>query len=254
MVHFLGEFPVGFKDKVDSERDDVLVVSYPAKVDKDSLPEGITTLIAVSHGFDNVDRSLLQEHGIEFHRIPTGARDVAEFCISTAIHVLRSIPLSSVDSWTQKTGSRLQGKTWGVLGLGVIGKEVAGLAEALGCKILAHDPYVEDSRCVPLKKLFEADVVSIHVPLNEETRGMVGKKLLADFEGVLVDVSRGGVVDLEALQDSKINGAALDVFPKEPYPDDLPEGNILTTPHMASMTEERWSEAVNEVNRITAST
>jgi D-3-phosphoglycerate dehydrogenase len=257
MVQLLGEFPESFTDTLGSDHQDVLVVRYPEKVDEHTVPEGVRMVIAVSHGTDNVDAEFLQEKGIEFHRVPVAARDVTEFCVSAAIALLRRLPVSSVEDWTRPEGHRLEGRTWGVVGLGVVGQEVVKLADALGCKVLAYDPYVKDDAIVgSLDALAGVDIVSVHVPLTQETQKLVGKEFLAKFEGVLIDVSRGGVVDTEAvlaaLSDGTLFGAALDVFPEEPYPGSIIEEglNLIATPHVAANTAERWGDAAREVMHL----
>ena len=255
MAILLGDFPRSFVDALEEDRQDVLVVKYPERVDENTLPPGVKVVIAVSHGIDNIDVEFLKKEGIELYRVATGATDVVEFCVAAAVTLLRRLPLASMGDWTRPEGKRLKGKTWGIVGLGLIGKELAETVESLGCKVMAYDPYVEDDRNVPLDEIAKADIVSIHVPLTEETKGMIGEDFLSKFSGVLIDVSRGGVVDteavIEALKQGTIFGAALDVFPEEPYPLLESEGlNLLATPHIASNTEDRWADAAREVNRV----
>jgi D-3-phosphoglycerate dehydrogenase len=256
MVRLLGRFPQSFTEALGEDRQDVLVVRHPELVNENTLPRGITQVITVSHGVDNIDLKFLEKEGIEFCRVPVGATDVAEFCIGAAITLLRRLPVASMGDWTRPEGRRLNGKTWGIVGLGVIGKELAGIVKALGCDVIAYDPYVEDEIVVEsLDEIAKADIVSVHTPLTEETKSMVGADFISKFEGVFIDVSRGGVVDteavLEALKRGTIFGAALDVFPEEPYPMVVAEGlNLLATPHIASNTEDRWADAANEVNRV----
>lgn len=257
MVQLLGEFPGEFADALPEGNDDVLVVRWPEKVDEGTVPPGVQKVIAVSHGTDHVDADFLERKGIEFKRVPVAARDVAEFCLGAAVVLLRRLPVSSAKDWTRPQGRRLEGRTWGIVGLGVVGRELAGMLDAAGCLVKAYDPYVEDECCVDsLEELAGADVVSVHTPLTEETRGLIGKDFLSSFEGVLIDVSRGGVVDteaaLEALNQGSLFGAALDVYPEEPYPGVLIEEgvNLLATPHIAANTRERWVDAAAEVSRL----
>lgn len=259
MVQLMGDFPPEFTDALSGDGDDVLVVRYPEKVNGDTLPPGIRAVVAVSHGTDNVDEEFLKREGIDFHRVPVAGRDVAEFCVAAAVVLLRRLPVSSVADWARPEGRRLRGRTWGIVGLGVVGKELAKLLDRMGCRIKAFDPYVNADVCIDsLAELSDADVVSVHVPLTGETRHLVDGDFLSSFEGVLIDVSRGGVVDtenvLEALKANTLAGAALDVFPEEPYPGVLLEEglNLLATPHIAANTRERWRDAAAEVNHLTS--
>jgi D-3-phosphoglycerate dehydrogenase len=148
---------------------------------------------------------------------------------------------------------RLAGQTLGVVGLGAIGREVARKAQALGLQILAHDPYaqVEPSSGVELVELGEllgaSDYVTLHCPLNDSTRGLVGPAELAAMKptAYLLNLSRGPVVQQEALvhalRSGEIQGAALDVLDREPPdPDDpiLALDNVIVTPHASSWSVE----------------
>ena len=255
MVRLLGTFPKSFTDAHEEDNQEVLVVKHPEVVDENTLPEGINTVISVSHGIDNIDTEFLKQKGIELYRITTGTADAAEFTVAAAIALLRRIPVAEMEDWTRPEGRRLAGKTWGIVGMGKIGKALAEMVEALGCEVIAFDPYVEDDRIVDsLDEIAKADIVSIHVPLTDETKGLINTEFISKFSGVFIDVSRGGVVDtvavIEALKQGTMFGAALDVFPEEPYHMIEGEGlNIMATPHIASNTEDRWAEAAKEVNR-----
>ncbi|TRO61935.1 hypothetical protein E2P64_00165 [Candidatus Bathyarchaeota archaeon] len=256
MVQLLGDFPQSFVEALSEDHQDVLVVRAPELVNENTLPQGITKVVTVSHGMDHVDVDFLKRKGVEFHRVPVGATDVAEFCIAAAITLLRRIPVADMGDWTRPEGRRLAGKTWGLVGFGVVGKAVAEVAESLGCEVFIYDPYVEDDRAVAsLDEIAKADIVSVQVPLTEKTKGLIGADFASKFDGVFIDVSRGGVVDtpaiLEALKQGTLFGVALDVFPEEPYPMVEAEGlNLLATPHIASNTEDRWADAAKEVNRV----
>jgi glyoxylate reductase len=152
-------------------------------------------------------------------------------------------------------GRDLNGKTLGIVGLGAIGLAVARRALGFGMRVIytsrQRKPQVEDSLGVSWRELpqllTEADFVSLHVALNEETRGLIGKPELAKMkrEAVLINTARGGVLDqaalLHALQDGRIGGAALDVFESEPLPPDHPLlalDNVVVAPHLGSATVE----------------
>ena len=256
MVQTMGDFPDTFIHALDEDHQDILVIRHPAKLSADTLPEGITKVFAISHGTDNIDLPMLKEKGIEFHRIATGAIDVAEFCVSNAIALLRKIHMSSLEGWVKPEGKRLKGKTWGLVGLGLIGKELVHLLDKLGCKIKAYDPYVDSELVVKdLKELLDCDVVSIHVPLSDETVGLITKDFIDSYSGIILDVSRGTIVDthavLEALQGGTLYGAALDVYPEEPYSGIPTKGmNLIATPHIASLTSDHWQDAAAKLMQL----
>src|SRR3990172_1433601 len=159
--------------------------------------------------------------------------------------------------WDKKsfTGTELCGKTLGLVGAGRIGGEVARRARAFGMRVLVHDPFLNAERARALDVeiatlddvLEKGDVISVHVPLTEITRNLVGEAQIARMKrGVLLlNVARGGVVDeqalLSALQSGQVGGAALDVFETEPLPSDHPFRtlpNVVLTPHLGASTSE----------------
>ena len=187
---------------------------------------------------------------------------VAELGVGMVIGLLRNIPQTAERCRAGQTkdglvGCELKGKTVGIIGLGKIGKRSAELYHAFGCEILAssrtvHEDYPDYIRQVSKQELLEkSDVVILHCPLNDSTRGMIDKTALESMKStaVLVNLARGPVVktqDLaDALNNGVIAGAAIDVFDKEP-PLDLDEPllhakNIIVTPHIAFASKESMS-------------
>ena len=183
---------------------------------------------------------------------------VAELCISFMIHLLRNVDRTQERCRSGGTkdglvGNLLCGKTVGIVGAGAIGKRVAALCRAFGCSVLAFsrsavsDPAIDAQ--VSLDELLQrADIVSLHCPLTEQTRGMIGREQLAQMQrhAILINTARGGVVDsvalAEALERGEIAGAACDVFETEPpLPTDHPllhSPNTIVTPHIAFASEE----------------
>lgn len=215
-------------------------------------------------GLDNIDVEACKARGVEVFPA-TGANDlaVAEYVIATAMLLLRGAYHSTAamiaGEWPRQglIGGELAGRTMGLVGFGAIAREVGWRAQALGMQIVAHDPHLDIShpawqlaRNVSLDGLLEiADVVSLHVPLTEATRRMIGARQLASMKkgAVLVNAARGGVVDEDALavalREGRIVGAALDVFETEPLTAEagarfagLP--NLILTPHIAGVTAE----------------
>ena len=158
-------------------------------------------------------------------------------------------------------GMELEGKKFGVIGTGAIGMRTARIAQAFGCEVLAWSRTKKDMPQVaymPLEELLAAcDIISLHVPLTEETRGLIGEKELALMKesAVLINTARGPVVDsnalAEALQSGKIAGAAVDVFETEPpVASDHPllqAKNLIATPHVAFATKEAMVKRAHTV-------
>lgn len=216
-------------------------------------------------GLDNIDLPACKARGIDvIPALGANAQAVAEYVVGTAMLLLRGLRGSSDEvaagAWPRprmSDGREVGGKTLGLLGFGDIGRRTARLAQAVGMRVLAHDPMLDaasplwaqaDVGCRSLDDLLgESDVLSLHVPLTPATRGLLDAARLARMrEGsVLINTARGGVVDetalARALRDGHLAGAALDVFEHEP----LPAGsvlagvpNLLLTPHIAGVTRE----------------
>ena len=185
---------------------------------------------------------------------------VAELCISFMIQLLRKIKENEVNCREGKTkivGNLLQGKTVGIIGVGKIGKRVAHLCKAFGCKVIVYNRSIVNDNSidkqVELKELLqESDIVSLHCPLTNKTEGMIEKKELSLMKktAILINTARGNIVkseDLkEALETGVISGAACDVFEEEPplSPDYnlIHPKNIILTPHMAFASIESLEE------------
>jgi len=216
-------------------------------------------------GLDNIDVPGCEARGMKV--IPaTGAnaQSVAEYVIGSAMLLLRGIyqhnAALAAGKWPRaalSNGRETAGKTLGLVGFGSIGQLTAKLAKALGMQVIAHDAMLPAGhaayaahgvRAVGLDELVaNADVVSLHVPLVDSTRGLFGAERIARMKkgAVLVNTARGGIVDeaavAAALRSGALGGAALDVFAQEPLPSaphfaDCP--NLVLTPHVAGVTAE----------------
>ncbi len=222
-------------------------------------------------GVDNIDVEAATRRGIAVLNAP-GANTVsaAEHTIALLLSLLRKIPWAATSmqagQWDRKRfpGSELRGKRLGLVGLGRVGVHVAAIARAFGMTVVAHDPYLPDAQAremgitlLDLDELLEsADVVSLHVPLTDETRGLMNRERLAKLKptAVLVNAARGALVDdaalLEALEHGKLAGAALDVFEPEPLHADSPlrkVDKLLLTPHLAASTSEAQERVASEI-------
>jgi D-3-phosphoglycerate dehydrogenase len=243
---------------------DVLLVRSGFKVHRELLEIAprLKVISRVGAGLDNIDVAYARKKGIEVFNVEgANALSVAEHTIAFVLALAKN--LFDFDrrvrkgEWDIRYAYRtfeIQGKTLGVVGFGLIGRETARLALGLGMRVLFYDPFVEGEFGLPVERmnslgdlLRESDFVSLHTPLNEHTRGMIGEKELKCMKptAFLINVSRGAVVDTYALcmalQEKWIAGAATDVFTEEPPPTNhalFSLENIILTPHVAGLTRE----------------
>lgn len=209
----------------------------------------------VGVGLDSIDLAAAERRGVRVAwRSGTNSRSVAELVVAFAIALLRHLPRVTRElregAWSQPTGSILTGKTVGIVGFGNVGADLARLLAAFECSILAHDlrqQQVEGVTWLPVDDLLaEADIVSLHLALDDSTRGLLDRRRLSLLRpsAILINTSRGGLVDeaalAEMLREQRLAGAAFDVFATEPPGDiellRLP--NFLGTPHIGGSTEE----------------
>ncbi len=231
--------------------------------------EKLEVIARAGAGLDNIDTNAASDAGVVVTYAPReNSISVAELTIGLMLCLARKIPAAHTDTsqgnWNRKafTGIELFGKTLGVIGLGQIGTMVASRARAFGMTIIAHDDYVAadaahvkelEAKLVSLDELLQnADFVTTHVPLTEQTRAMFDQKRfgLMKPSAMFINTSRGEVVDeealLHALQRKEIAGAALDVRSVEP-PKQSPLSeleNVILTPHIAAFTEEAQDRVV----------
>lgn len=243
-----------------------LVVRNRTRV-TDALLVGAPRLACVGRlgvGLDNIDLSAAAARGVTVYPA-TGANDVAvaEYVLAATLMLLRGAYAATADvtagAWPRQAlmGREAMDKRLGLVGFGAIAREVARRARVFGFTIAAHDPYRTDddpawgeAERLPLAELFAtSDVVSLHVPLTETTRRMIGAEALAQMKpgAVLINTARGGVVDeaalAAALRDGRLGGAALDVFETEPLTAEAGRifagvPNLILTPHIAGVTAE----------------
>jgi D-3-phosphoglycerate dehydrogenase/(S)-sulfolactate dehydrogenase len=216
-------------------------------------------------GVDNVDLDAATRRGVVVMNTPGGSSvTVAELALAMILSLYRHVPSATASvkagKWEKKRfqGREIAGKTLGVVGIGNIGSVLVDRARAMKMRVVAYDPFITPEAAakmgaalVDLDTLWrEADVVSLHVPLSEQTRHLVRAETLARMKkgAILVNCARGGIVDERALAESlaagHLGGAALDVFEKEPPPADHPLfalDNLVCTPHIGASTEEAQS-------------
>jgi D-3-phosphoglycerate dehydrogenase / 2-oxoglutarate reductase len=225
----------------------------------DAGPLRVVVRFGSGSGTDNVDMAAARRRGVRVAATPgANARSVAELAIGLLLALARHLVLHDREvrsgSWSRHTGIELAGRRLGVVGYGAVGRQVADIARALGMEVVATDPEIREAD-VPLvgleTLLASSDAVTLHTPLTDDTRGMIGAAELDRMgpQALLVNTSRGGLVDeralTEALAGGRIRGAAFDTFEREP-----PEGsrlleldNFVASPHAGGATVEAVSRA-----------
>jgi D-3-phosphoglycerate dehydrogenase / 2-oxoglutarate reductase len=209
----------------------------------------------VGVGLDTIDLEEAERRKINVENTPDGPTEaVAELTIGLIIDLLRKICVHDrkvkEGLWIKMSGNLLNKKIVGIIGFGRIGRRLSELLEPFQVSIIFYDPYVakgtENSVKVELDYLLKSsDIVTLHLPYTEETNGILsnGKLALMKKTAFLINVSRGGLVDEEALycflKEGKLAGAAMDTFVQEPYHGDLCQcENVTITPHVGSFTQE----------------
>ena len=243
---------------------DAVLVRSATRITRESLAlaDRLIVIGRAGVGVDTIDVDAATERGVAVLTAPAGNTvSAAELTLALMLSLARHVPAADrsmrAGHWDRNrfNGSELHGKTLALLGAGRIGGEVARRARAFGMHVTAYDPFLDDARAREMgielgaldAVLRAADVVSVHVPLNEATAGLVGESQLALLKptAFLVNAARGGVVDeralYEALAARRIAGAALDVYEREPLPADDPLRsleNVVLTPHLGASTTE----------------
>ncbi|MDQ1771697.1 hydroxyacid dehydrogenase [Labilibaculum sp. A4] len=272
----LGHELIFFTDRNENEQelikraegaDAVVVSNIPiTKAFLDACPN--LSMISVAFtGVDHIDMEICRERNILVSNAAGfSTESVAELVIGMILSVYRKIV--SGDSITRFGGDRagflgteLNGKTIGIVGAGAIGLRVAEIAKVFNCRLIAYNrskKTVEGVEFVDMPTLLkESDVVSLHVPLTNATKGLIGKEEFKQMKptAILINTARGPVVDsdalCEALENGEIAGAAVDVYEKEPPLDKehilFTAPNLIMLPHLAFATNESFSKRVDIV-------
>lgn len=245
-----------------------LIVRSATMVDAAMLAAGkqLVVVARAGVGLDNIDVEAATKQGVMVVNAPqSNVLSAAEHTMALILSIARNVPQAhsalTAGRWERSKweGIELAGKTLGILGLGRIGTLVAQRARAFDMRLVAYDPYVSAERgrelgveMTTLERVVEqADVLTIHLPKNKETTGIINADMLKRAKRSLriVNVARGGIADeadlIEALRNGTIAGAALDVFTKEPVTDSplFGLGNIVVTPHLGASTREAQDRA-----------
>lgn len=239
---------------------DALIIRSATKAKGDLLSNAkkLKVIGRAGEGLDNVDFQKANELGIKVLNTPhVSYMSVAELTIGYVLALARNIVQGTASlregKWEkeQLMGTEVNGKTLGVIGCGYIGKTVERLAISLGMKVLGVEECVYD-RFIPIDEMLpEADFITVHVPLTPNTKHLISTNEFNKMkDGVMiVDCSRGGVVDQEALYQAllsgKVRAAALDVFEEEPPKNSklLKLSNVIATPHIGAQTKEAQLKA-----------
>ncbi len=255
-----------------SESDAVLVRSA-TKITRASLAraERLKAIGRAGVGVDTIDVQAASERGIAVLTAPAGNTiSAAELTMALLLALARKVPAADrsmkAGEWDRKSfnGFELYGKTLGLVGAGRIGGQVAKRARAFGMEVLVFDPLLDRERARELdvqlggleEVISRADVLSVHVPLTDATRNLIGAPQLASMKkgALLLNVARGGVVNeaalLEYLLNGHLSGAALDVYEHEPLPADSPLRsltNVVMTPHLGASTAEAQQNVAVEI-------
>ena len=246
-----------------SQGADIVVLSnIPYRKDVIEKCPALKKICVAFTGVDHIDLAYCAERGIEVKNCAGYSTvAVADLAFGLVLSLARNIPACDRACRDGKTkdglvGFELAGKKFGIVGLGAIGSRVADIAHAFGCEVFAYTRTPKTHPNVTLvdkETLFSTcDIVSLHTPLNDSTRGLVGEKELSWMKptSYLINTARGGVVDTHALVDAlrnhRIAGAGIDVFDMEPpIPSDyqlnkLP--NVVVTPHVAFATKQAFEK------------
>ncbi len=279
-IHRLGEVVIyditRQEDVVDRIRDAEVLILNKVKLNCDNLPyaEKLKLICITATGFDNVDLNYCKEHGIAVCNVAGYSTDsVVQLTVAMAFSLATNLPAfdgyvksgdytkSGIFNCIKPVFREISALTWGVIGLGNIGMKVADIAKTMGCRVLAHkrNP-VEGYDCVDIDTLCrESDIISVHVPLNDETRHLINERRLSIMKdgAILINVARGAVFDeaavCRAVIDKKLGGLGVDVYSTEPMQQDSPYQeilgceNVIFTPHMAWGSIDARQRCIDEV-------
>lgn len=254
---------------------DVLVLNK-VKVNATTLPDpaGVKLICLAATGTDNVDIAFCREHGIAVCNVVGYSTDsVAQLTVAMVLSLINHLPTydrfvadgsyakSGVANRLEPVFHELRGKTWGIVGCGNIGRGVAAVAAAFGCRVVAFKRTpTPELECVDIDTLCAAsDIITVHLPLNDDTRHLINADRLAMMKegAVLVNVARGAVLDeaavAAAVAADKLGGFGCDVYSAEPMPADHPYAaiaareDVCLTPHMGWGAFEARVRVVEEI-------
>ena len=263
---------------IDHVGDSDVIIINKVKVGRQNLPscKNVKLVCITATGFDNIDTEYCKENGIAVCNVKGySTQNVAQLTVSMVLSLychLTEYNRAVADGTYTRGGvaniltpiyHEIFGKTWGIVGYGNIGQQVGTVAKALGCRILVYKRTpIEGEECVDIDTLCkESDIISVHTPLNDGTKGLISRERIEMMkkDAVLVNVARGAVCDEEALADAiladRLAGVGIDVYSKEPFGEDHPmariagRDNVILTPHMAWGSYEARVRCCEEIAR-----
>jgi len=251
---------------------DALIVRSQTQVTADIIKAGknLQVIGRAGVGIDNIDLNEATRQGIIVVNAPTGNTvSAAEHTIALMLSLARHIPQANTalkhGAWQRSkfVGTEVKNKTLGVIGLGNVGAEVTRRARGLEMRIIGHDPFVSEERArslqvelLPMQQLLkESDFITLHLPLTQQTKGLIGPKELALVKPTvrIINCARGGLIEEEllaqAVAEGKIAGAAVDVFSEEPTTESVlfDKEEVIVTPHLGASTTEAQAMAAKDV-------
>ena len=251
---------------------DGVILRSGVKITAESL-EGnsrLKALVRAGVGTDNIDKQAATRRGIVVMNTPTGnTLSTAEHAVTLMLALSRNVAPAYQSlregRWDRKkfTGAQVAGKTLGIVGMGRIGQAVAERAQALEMRVLGYDPFFSASRAAEIgvemfddvdAMLPEIDYLTVHTPLTEQTRGLIGSAQLQKIKpgARLINCARGGIYDeqalVEGLERGVLAGVALDVYTEEPCKDHplFEMQGVLCTPHLGASTDEAQTQVAVE--------
>ncbi len=264
------------EEVVDHIADSDAVIINKVKLNESNLKyiENLKIILIAATGYDNVDIDYCRERGIAVcNVVGYSTHSVAQVTLSMALSLSTNLPQfqsfvndgsytkSGIANCLTPVYHELNGKVWGVVGMGNIGRQVARVAQALGCRVIAFKRTPDrEFPCCNLNYLCKnADIISVHLPLSDATRGIIDKEKIDMMKenAVFINVARGAVTDESALADAilekKIAGLGVDVYSTEPFPENHPFQkllglpNVCFTPHMAWGAFEARKRCLDEI-------
>ena len=253
---------------------DVVILNKVSLNEKNLSGSRVRQICIAATGYDNIDTVWCRSHGIAVCNVIGYSTDsVAQLTLSMAFSLATYLPeynravrdgsytAGTVANRLSPAFHELTGKTWGIAGYGHIGRKVAAVASALGCKILAYKRTPEKSvECVDVDTLCrKSDILSVHLPLTEETRNLFSAERIALMkpDAIFINTARGAVADeaalAKAIQTGRLGGLGIDVYTREPFPKDHPfyaireHDRVCLTPHMAWGSVEARQRCLQEI-------
>ncbi len=270
-------YPLTQRDEVAKRIEDCHVcVVNKIKLDESVLSKAknLRLICVAATGYDNIDTEYCKGHGIAVCNVAGySVNSVSQVTLAMVLSASVKLPQyrEAVANGSYSKGNvqniltpvyhEISGMTWGIIGYGNIGRKVALAASSLGCRVIANkrNP-VEEIECVSLEELIkESDIITIHTPLTQETKGMIGEEEFKSMKDgvILVNVARGAVIDEEEavkwIENGKIGFFGCDVYSSEPMPESHPFykikdlENVCLTPHMAWGAFESRERCINEI-------